>query len=202
MDLQALRYGAVAVLLLLALNACADEKSPPADPRLPQPVSGITFDEWAAGNARLANKQTLDGVLETLEVDKSQWDEANTAFTKALKERDPRSYTYQRYGEVFADPAVGRFAEAGDNPRLQGKLATFEDYARVQAHLTVATQAGKDPQEILKKHDLTVYEFSQESGRWVQEMARAAGGGDIERMNRIREGFEAEYREKYGLGEK
>lgn len=82
---------------------------------------------------------------------------------------------------------------------MQGKLATFDDYARVQAHLTVATEAGKDPQEVLKEHDLTVYEFSQEARPWVQKMAEAAGSGGIVNMIRIRHRYEAEYRKRYGL---
>ncbi|MBV7483430.1 hypothetical protein [Bordetella sp. BOR01] len=186
------RHAVAAVFAMLTLQAQAAET-------LPAPVNGITFEEWTAGNARLANKQPLDGVLDTLQVNEAKWNEANAAFMKALQEGDPRSYTFRRYGEVFANPAVGRFAGKNDSPQVRGKLATFEDYARVQAHLTVATEAGKDPQEVLEEHDLNVYEFSQEARPWVQETARAAAGGDIEDMNRIREEFEAEYRARYGL---
>jgi len=189
---HALRCAGAALLLSLSVHAHA------AGP-LPPPVNGITFEEWAAANARLANKQPLSGVLETLQVDQAGRDQANQAFMKALKDGDPRSYTFQRYGEVFADPAVGRFAGKDDQPRMQGKLATFEDYARMQADLSAGTEAGKDPQEILQAHGLTVYEYTQESGRWVRAMAQAAGSDDMERMNAIRTRYEAEARQRYGL---
>lgn len=190
-------------LTLAALAFAAFAFTAQAEEALPPPVNGITFEEWAAGNARLANNQTLADILKTLNVDEAQWKQADAAFLQAFKERDPGSYTFTRYGEVFSDPAVGRFKGLGDQPEVKGKFATFEDYARVQAHLSVAVQAGVDPQEVLKEHGLTVYEFSQEAGNWVKEMGRAAGGeegaGAIERMNRVRENFEAEYRARYKL---
>lgn len=188
------RYAAAAALSLFTLQAMAANT-------LPEPVNGITFEEWAAANARLANNQPLDGVLETLEVDEAKWNQANAAFTKAMQEGDPRSYTFTRYGEVFANPAVGRFEGKDDQPRIQGKLATFDDYARVQAHLTVAVEAGKDPQEVLKEHDLTVYEFSQETRPWVQKMAASAGTQDLLDMLEIRQRYESEYRKQYGVPE-
>jgi hypothetical protein len=104
---------------------------------------------------------------------------------------------FARYAEVFADPAVGRFRGRTDTPQIVGKLATFADYADVQADLTVSSEFRKDPQAVLKAHNLTVYEFSQEAKPWVQRMARAAGTDEMEQMNQIREEFEAEYRERY-----
>ncbi|MFD4837419.1 hypothetical protein ACFWP0_07905 [Achromobacter sp. NPDC058515] len=126
------------------------------------------------------------------------------ACTKALSDGDPGSRLFQRRGdEVFANPAVGRHAGKGGQPKAQGKLATFEDYASLQAHLEVAAEAGRDPQDVLKEHGLTVYEFSQETRPWVEAMARAAGGeGGFERMSRIREQFDAQYRQRYGLAAK
>ena len=189
---QIIRY-AVAAVSLLALPALTAGL-------LPAPVNGITVEDWAAGNARLAHNQPLKSVLDTLEVNEAKWEEASVAFTEALKEGDPRSYLFQRYGEVFANPSVGRYAGKDGQPRTQGKLATFEDYASLQAHLGVAAEAGREPADILKEHGLTVYEFSQEARHWVAEMERAAGGnGGYERMIRIREQFDAQYRQRYGL---
>lgn len=181
--------------LVLALTFVAPAN---AEGALPKPVNGITFDEWAAGNARIANNQPLADVLKTLEVDEAMWNEAGKVFTEAFKE--PGFATATRYGEVFADPAVGRFSGQADQPELKGKFATYEDYARVQAHLNVATEAKIDPQDVLREHGLTIYEFSQEAGNWVKEFARVAteqGADEIRRMNRIRDNFEAEYRARY-----
>lgn len=192
MNFRAIRTILAAAFLLLAPAAFAGDT-------LPAPINGITFEEWAAGNARLSNEQKLADVLKVLGVDEKTWNDTNAAFIKVLQNGDPTSYTFRRYAEVFADPAVGRFKGAGDQPAVKGKLATFEDYARVQAHLTVGSQAGEDPQAILKEHDLTVYEFSQEAKPWVQEIARAAGSGRIDELNVVMDHYTEVYKAKYKL---
>jgi hypothetical protein len=188
-----LRFLSVAALALFASLAAADD--------MPAPVNGVSFEEWAAANARLSNNEALPDILAVLGLDEARWNETNAAFMKALSTGDPAGPVFARYGEVFANPAVGRFKGRDDGPEIQAKLATFEDYARVQAHLNVATAAGLDPQDVLREHDLTVYEYSQEAGNWVRQFAAAANKGtqEVERLNRIRENFEAEYRARYGL---
>ncbi|TXS93823.1 hypothetical protein FV139_09305 [Parahaliea maris] len=165
---------------------------------LPPPVNGVSFEEWAAANARLANQQPQAEVLAVLGVDASQWERVNTEFLEALKQSGAGSPLMRRYAEIFAQPAVGRFAGQDSQPQVGNKLATYEDYARVQAHLTVASEYGEDPQKVLAEHDLTVYEFSQETGRWIQARARAASDrSEALRMNQIMAQFEEEYRQRY-----
>jgi hypothetical protein len=187
---HSIRHVLAAIFLVMAFGAQAQDTLPP-------PVNGITFEEWAAANARLSNQQPLADVLKVLNVDEAKWNQSNQAFLDALKAGDPASHMFARYAEVFADPAVGRFSARSDTPQIVGKLATFADYADVQADLTVSSEFGKDPQAVLKAHNLTVYEFSQEAKPWVQRMAHAAGTDEMEQMNQIREEFEAEYRERY-----
>jgi hypothetical protein len=187
---HSIRHVLAAIFLVMAFGAQAQDTLPP-------PVNGITFEEWAAANARLSNQQPLADVLKVLNVDEAKWNQSNQAFLDALKAGDPASHMFARYAEVFADPAVGRFSARSDTPQIVGKLATFADYADVQADLAVSSEFGKDPQAVLKAHNLTVYEFSQEAKPWVQRMARAAGTDEMEQMNQIREEFEAEYRERY-----
>lgn len=193
MALQYVRRAAIATFFFLSLHAYAGET-------LPSPINGITFDEWAAANARLADQKPKTEILKTLGVDASQWEETNAAFLEAFKKAGPGSPAFLRYAEVFANPAVGRFGELDDQPHVQGKLATYEDYARVQAHLTVASEAGEDPMTVLKEHNLTAYEYSQETKRWMLERGRATSDrNEVDRMNRLRAEFEAEYRERYGI---
>ena len=192
MNFHAIRTILAAAFLLMASAAFADDS-------LPAPINGITFEEWAAGNARLSNDQKLADVLKVLGVDEKTWNDTNTAFIEVLRKGDPAGYTFRRYAEVFADPAVGRFKGASDQPELKGKLATFEDYARVQAHMTVGSEAGEDPQVILKEHNLTVYEYSQEAKPWVQEIARAAGSGRIDELNVVMDHYTEVYRARYKL---
>jgi hypothetical protein len=192
MQFRSIRAALAAVFLILAPAAFAADA-------LPAPVNGITFEEWAAGNARLANNQPMADMLKVLGVDEKTWNATHEAFLEELRKGDPAGYMYQRYGEIFADPAVGRFKTAADTPDIRGKLATFEDYARVQAHLSVGSRAGDDPEKILREHDLTVYEFSQETKPWVQAMAKAAGSDRMDEMNIVIQHYTELYEAKYGL---
>jgi hypothetical protein len=192
MTLRSIRLALAAVFLILAPAAFAGDD-------LPAPVNGITFEEWAAGNARLANNQPMAEMLKVLGVDEKTWNATNDAFLAELKKGDPAGPMYRRYAEVFADPAVGRFERAENTPEVQGKLATFDDYARVQAHLTVGSRAGDDPDKILKEHDLTVYEFSQETKPWVRAMANAAGSDKMTEMDIVMQHYTEVYEARYGL---
>lgn len=192
MNLRPIRLALTAVFLIFAPAALAADA-------LPAPVNRITFEEWAAGNARLSNDQAMADMLKVLGVDEKTWNATNDAFLEELRKGDPAGYMYQRYGEIFANPAVGRFKTATDTPAIKGKLATFEDYARVQAHLSVGSRAGDDPDKILKEHDLTVYEFSQETRPWIQAMAKAAGSDKMEEMDIVMQHYTEIYEARYGV---
>lgn len=169
---------------------------------IPAPIHGVTFEEWAAANARIANTMDKSEVENILGVTDAQFQEIDAGFTKAWKESpDPQREFSRLYGEAFANPNSGRFAKAPMQVAQKGKLATFEDYARVQGHLQAAVKFGVDPQKVLEQHGLTVYEFSQEAGQWVQKLANQANaGGDGHSIMQWHDRlafYEAEYSERY-----
>jgi hypothetical protein len=178
------------------LPAAADDEAPPA-------VHGISFDEWTAANARLANGAALATLLPILQSSESDWRDANAAFLKALQDGPAGGRLIQRYGQVFANPYAGRFGRPDPSLEIKAKLATFEDYARVQAQLSVGTRAGIDPQVILAENGLTVYEWSQESANWIRELAKEAEhperGQNALRTQTMRI-YELRFRKWYHLG--
>lgn len=199
-----MRKTGLAALLLAGALAASSAFAASLD--TPDPIHGVTFDEWTAVNARLSHGEALPGLLAKLSVSDAQWGEVNARFTDALAKGPPGNGLIDRYGEIFGDPRVGRFKDDAKPLEQKAKLASFEDYARVQAHLSVGVEAGVDPQAVLKEHGLTTWEFSQEAGNWVREYASAASKGDdgetIRRMQSVQLGFENEYRRRYGLKEK
>ncbi|MCF1446837.1 MULTISPECIES: hypothetical protein [Rhizobium/Agrobacterium group] len=168
---------------------------------IPAPIHGVTFEEWAAANARIANNMDKSEVENILGVTETQFQEVDAGFTKAWKESpDPQREFSRLYGEAFANPNSGRFAKAPMQVAQKGKLATFEDYARVQGHLQAAVKFGIDPQKVLEEHGLTVYEFSQEAGQWVQKLAtQAKAGGDGQSIMQWHDRL-AFYEEQYSKG--
>lgn len=164
---------------------------------VPAPVHGVTFEEWASAAARLANKTAENDVLETLSVDKQQFEEINQTFTKALKDdKDFKLINY--YGEAFSNLNAGRFAAS--SVETQRKLVTFDDYARLAGHMQAATKAGVDPQKVLEEHRLTTYEFSQDGAYWIGKLREQGMAGDtaaITKWNETISGYEAEYAARY-----
>ena len=166
---------------------------------MPAPIHGVTFEEWAAANARIANNMDEKETLAVLDIDAAQFSEMSEAFTQAMK--DDKSFDLTTvYGRAFSNPNAGRYATAKDKVKLVGKLATFEDYARVQGHLQAGVKAGVDPQEVLKEHGLTVFEFSQESAAWVRMLSGQMPSPvdvSIEEWHDALAKYEAEYTAQY-----
>ncbi|WP_105384540.1 hypothetical protein [Neorhizobium alkalisoli] len=166
---------------------------------LPQPVHGVTFEEWAAAAARLADNRDKSEVLKTLAIDDAAFEEVNSTFTQALKD-DKDFKLINLYGQAFSNPNAGRFGTGAAPVEYQRKLVTFDDYARLYGHMEAASKAGADPQAVLAEHGLTVFEYSQDGAYWVQKMREQSLSGDtaaINAWNAELARYEAEYAARY-----
>ncbi len=166
---------------------------------VPKPVHGVTFEEWAAAAARLADSRDKSEVLKTLSINDATFEEVNQTFTQALKE-DKDFTLINLYGQIFSNPNAGRFGTNAEPVKYQRKLVTFDDYARLFGHLEAASKAGKDPQAVLSEHGVTVFEYSQDSAYWMGKMREQSLSGDsaaINAWNATLAGYEAEYASRY-----
>lgn len=166
---------------------------------VPAPMHGVSFEEWAAASARLANNEDKQKVLKVLEIDDKAFEDLSRYYGEALK-NDKDFKLIALYGEAFSNPNSGRFATGAEPVSKERKLKTFEDYARVQGHLQAATAAKADPQEVLREHGLTVYEFSQDSAYWVGKLREQGMAGDTDgilKWNAALARYKAEYAPRY-----
>jgi len=166
---------------------------------VPAPIHGVSFEEWAAASARLANNEDKEKVLKVLGIDEQAFEDINRNFSEALKnDKDFKLITL--YGEAFGKPNSGRFASDAEPVATERKLKTFDDYARVQGHLEAATAAKVDPQQVLQEHGLTVYQYSQDSGYWVNKLREQGMAGDtagILQWNATLARYKAQYSARY-----
>lgn len=166
---------------------------------VPAPVHGVTFEEWAAASARLANKSSMDEVLKTLAIDDKAFENVNRTFGKALKD-DKDFKLISLYGQAFSNPNAGRFGTDAPKVEYKRKLVSFDDYARLFGHMEAAGKAGVDPQAVLAEHGLTVFEYSQDSAYWMGKMREQSMSGDsaaINKWNAELARYEAEYAARY-----
>ncbi|THV22207.1 hypothetical protein [Peteryoungia ipomoeae] len=159
-----------ALVLLLASGSLAQE--------LPAPVHGVSFEAWAAANARLANHEDRGAVLNDLAVDEKRFEQINQTFMQALR-NDPEFKLTTAYSLAFSKADADRVALVTGTIPQSPKLLEFENYARVQGHIEAAsTHPDFDQQAILDEHGLSAQEFTEISAYWLQKMREQALSGD------------------------
>lgn len=159
-----------ALVLLMASWSFAQE--------MPAPVHGVSFETWAAANARLANHEDRGAVLGDLSVDEKRFEQINQAFMQALR-NDPEFKLTNVYSLAFSKADADRVALVTGTVPQSRKLLEFEDYARVQGHIEAASNHPEfDQQTILDEHGLSAQEFAEVSAYWLQKMREQALSGD------------------------
>lgn len=145
---------------------------------LPAPVHGVSFEAWAAANARLANHEDRSVVLGDLSVDEKRFEQINQAFMQALR-NDPEFKLTSVYSLAFSKADADRVALVTGTVQQSQKLLQFDDYARVQGHIEAASNHPEfDQQTILDEHGLSAQEFAEVSAYWLQKMREQALSGD------------------------
>lgn len=130
------------------------------------PVQGISLEDWAAGNAKLAEGRALEDVLSVLQVESPAWDAANAEWQGRMS-RDTTFAIAKVYGEAFQNSNIGKFGtairETGAAP------CDFETWVKVGAHMSKGSEQGLDPQSILQTHGMTVSDWSAAGAYWGEE---------------------------------
>nr|AFT64007.1 hypothetical protein [alpha proteobacterium D323] len=166
---------------------------------IPAPVHAVSFDEWTAANARLANQQPLEEILGILGLSRKDWAEVNTAFETALATTSGYKLV-EHYGAVFTSPAVGRFQKIEAQPEPHEALKSYSDFSRIESHLSVASTIGEDIHPVLQSYGFTLYQYTQEANRWHEVRAKAARTGnntEIYRQRQIDQQFKAHFEKLY-----
>jgi len=73
-----------------------------------------------------------------------------------------------KYGEIFANPKVGKFAEGGSQSTtgiddLLANIPDWDAYQKIFWDQSVASECGIDPVTALQKYDLNLQQWSQVS---------------------------------------
>lgn len=153
-------------------------------------IHGLSFVDYAATNAFLAQGKGIEELLPTLGVELPQWEEASAHFERAMQ-NDSTFQLATQLGEIFQNPAQGKYAGGGgDAPSAGGapKIADLESYLDVQGLMHAATEVGVDPQAMLKERGLTVHDFSEAGMRFMPEINERLAA-ETEDGNAFREWF-------------
>ena len=144
---------------------------------LMDPVQGVSLEDWAGANAKIAAGEPLANVLKVLQLEKPAWDAISAEWMGRMS-RDTTFAISTVYGGAFTNPNIGRFAQAGGaaaakpaaGGALQKVMGDFELYVKIMTHQNVGAGQGVDAQSVLKKYGLTVADWSQVGMHWGTKM--------------------------------
>lgn len=126
-------------------------------------INGVTFEEYAAACGNLAQGMPEDRLLNILGMEKPVWDETMNKWNDRLGEMMSEDMNYAtKYGELFANPVAGRFAENGtasSAPDLLHLAPDYETYQKIFWHQAVAAEHGVDPVTVLEEYGIDL-------GKW------------------------------------
>lgn len=127
-------------------------------------INGVTFEDYAAACANLAHGMPEEKILDILGMEAPVWAETMDKWNARLSELFTEDMKYASlYGEIFANPKVGKFVnveEGGvDLSALLTIVPNYEGYQKIYWQQTVASQYGIDPVTVLEENGLDIAEW-------------------------------------------
>ncbi len=151
------------------------------------PVEGISLDQWASANAKLASGGNTDEVCKQLGIDAPKWDRVNNEWLARMKNDTTFTIT-TKYAAAFNTSASGNL---GTGSATAAENIPFEKYVEAMVAQDVLGKQGRDAQDVLKDFGMTVADYSNVSGYWSGKMMT-----DFSLAAKM-SGLMAEYQKKY-----
>lgn len=130
------------------------------------PVEGISLDQWAGANAKIASGASTDDAVKALGIDMPKWDRVNAEWLTRMK--NDTSFTIStKYAAAFNAKASGNL---GEGSQVNAESIPFEKYVESMVAQDVLGKQGRDAQDVLKDFGMTVADYSNVSSYWSGKM--------------------------------
>ena len=130
------------------------------------PFEGVTLDQWAGVNAKVASGTAVEEAIKSIGVDMPKWDRANNEWLTRM--RNDTTFTISRqYAAAFNTTATGNL---GSGSQVSADSYPFEKYIEAMVAQDVLGKQGRDAQDVLKDFGLTVADYSNISSYWSNKM--------------------------------
>ncbi len=141
------------------------------------PIQGVSMEDWAGANAKIAGGMALEAVLKVLQIEKPVWDAVSAEWMTRMTQDTTFAITTV-YGAAFTNPNIGKFAgvaaPAAAAPAAGGGVAKvmgdFDLYIKIMSHQSAGAAQGQDAAAILKKYGLTPADWGTVGGHWSGKM--------------------------------
>jgi hypothetical protein len=153
-----------------------------------EPVEGMSFDDWASANAKLASGASTDEIVKQLGIDMPRWDRVNNEWLSRMK--NDKTFTLSiKYAGIFNNSAEGNLPQMKE---FTENTYPFEKYVESMVAMDFLGRQGRDAQDILKDFGLTVPDYSNLSSYWSKKIMFSPLTLGIKFQN-----LTMEYRSKY-----
>ncbi|MEO8447776.1 MAG: DUF6620 family protein [bacterium] len=150
-------------------------------------VEGISLEQWAGVNAKLASGTSTDDAIKDIGADMPKWDRVNAEWLARMK--NDTSFTIAtKYAAAFNTNASGNL---GSGAGISAESIPFEKYIESMVAQDVLGKQGRDAQDVLKDFGMTVADYSNVSSYWSGKMM-----SDFSLAAKMAQ-LDAEYRKKY-----
>lgn len=133
------------------------------------PVEGITLDQWADANAKIASGTSNEDAVKAMGIDMPKWDRVNNEWLTRMK-NDTTFTISQKYAAAFNVGASGNLGSGAQVSKVGAESFPFEKYIEVMVAQDVLGKQGRDAQDVLKDFGLTVADYSNISAYWSGKM--------------------------------
>lgn len=128
-------------------------------------INGVSFEEYVALSSHIAQGVSENEVMQILGLDKATLDDTLAQWNDklaTLMEEDIQCAI--KFGEIFANPKVGRFAEniegAMTDEDVLRLVPSFQHYLDIFFHAATASRYGINPTQVYEIYSLNV-------GQWA-----------------------------------
>lgn len=130
------------------------------------PVEGISLEQWAGVNAKLASGGSTEDAIKAIGIDMPKWDRVNNEWLSRMK--NDTSFTIAtKYAAAFNTTATGNL---GEGSKVDAQSIPFEKYVESMVAQDVLGKQGRDAQDVLKDFGMTVADYSNVSSYWSGKM--------------------------------
>ncbi len=131
-----------------------------------EPVEGITLEQWAGANAKLASGTSTEDTIKSIGVDMPKWDRVNAEWLTRMR-NDTSFVISTKYAAAFNTSASGNL---GSGSQISAESIPFEKYVESMVAQDVLGKQGRDAQDVLKDFGMTVADYSNVSSYWSGKM--------------------------------
>lgn len=169
-------------------------------------INGIGFEDWAAAAANIAHGMPEEEVCKILGIEMPVWADTNVQWGEKMADLMASDMEIaMKYGEIFQNPKVGKFANVGDTTNMEEvlqKVPDWDTFVKITEHQSKAAEVGLDAGEIIDGYGLSLQQWGQVGmhySNWVKENIQDGNASeeDLKMFNTANLKWQAYFEEFY-----